>query len=81
VGHSGYVWARNLLANRLYQCPVVYLEPWVMNHAQTFARLQKGHFRGRTLIDGQLQTSILEDYVSGVVNGLLQHYQQHRPRS
>lgn len=27
VGTSGYVYARNLLATRLYQCPVVYLEP------------------------------------------------------
>ncbi|MFP4282125.1 MAG: hypothetical protein ACLFU2_05845 [Opitutales bacterium] len=29
VGGSDYVWARNLLANRIYPAPVVYLEPWV----------------------------------------------------
>src|SRR5205085_2361325 len=27
VGSSGYVYARNLLATRLYRCPVVYCEP------------------------------------------------------
>src|SRR6266480_647901 len=31
VGTSGYVYARNLLATRLYRCPVVYCEPYVMN--------------------------------------------------
>ncbi|MGC1321589.1 MAG: hypothetical protein WA849_05370, partial [Candidatus Udaeobacter sp.] len=30
VGTSGYVYARNLLATRLYRCPVVYCEPYVM---------------------------------------------------
>jgi len=29
VGTSGYVYARNLVATRLYQCPVVYFEPYV----------------------------------------------------
>src|SRR5881409_3479094 len=31
VGTGGYVYARNLLATRLYRCPVVYCEPYVMN--------------------------------------------------
>src|SRR4029453_12392435 len=31
VGTSGYVYARNLLATRVYRCPVVYCEPYVMN--------------------------------------------------
>ena len=28
IGSSGYVYARNLLATRLYRCPVVYCEPY-----------------------------------------------------
>ena len=35
VGKSGYVYARNLVATRLYQCPVVYFEPYVMNNAKS----------------------------------------------
>jgi len=27
VGASGYVYARNLMATRLYRCPTIYLEP------------------------------------------------------
>ena len=80
VGTSPYVYARNLLANRLYQCPVVYLEPYVMNHEETYRRLLNGHFLGRTLIAGRLQSSAIEDYVRGVVNGVVAYYQKHRPQ-
>ena len=80
VGASPYVYARNLLANRLYQCPVVYLEPYVMNHEETYRRLLNGHFLGRTLIAGRLQSSAIEDYVRGVVNGVVAYYQKHRPQ-
>lgn len=79
VGTNAYVYARNLLANRLYDCPVIYLEPFVMNNEETYRRLLLGHFVGRTLIAGRLQTSAIEDYVRGVVNGLVSYYQKHRP--
>lgn len=72
------VYARNLLANRLYNCPVVYLEPYVMNHEETYRRLLAGHYIGRTLIAGRLQTSAIEDYVRGVVQGLVDYYQNNR---
>jgi hypothetical protein len=80
VGASPYVYARNLLANRLFQCPVVYLEPYVMNHEETYRRLLNGHFLGRTLIAGRLQSSAIEDYVRGVVNGVVAYYKKHRPQ-
>lgn len=78
AGTNPYVYARNLLANRLYQCPVVYLEPFVMNHEETYRRLLVGHYVGRTLIGGRLQTSAIEDYVQGVVQGLVNYYQTNR---
>lgn len=79
VSDSPYVYARNLLANRLYQCPVIYLEPYVMNHMETYQRLLRGHWVGRTWIGDRLQTSAIEDYVRGVVQGLLNYYQAKRP--
>lgn len=79
AGDNPYVYARNLLANRLYECPVVYLEPFVMNHEETYHRLRGQHFLGRTLIGGRLVTSAIEDYVNGIVRGLLAYYQTHRP--
>lgn len=79
IGTNSYVYARNLLANRIYECPVVYLEPFVMNHEETYRRLLLGHYVGRTLSAGRLQTSAIEDYVRGIVNGLLTYYQKRRP--
>ncbi len=79
VGTNSYVYARNLLANRIYDCPVVYLEPYVMNNEETYQRLLRGHFLGRTLIAGRLQSSAIEDYVQGVVKGIVAYYQKHRP--
>lgn len=79
VGGSEFVYARNLLANRLYQCPVIYLEPYVMNHQETYQRLRRGHWVGRTLIGDRMVTSAIEDYARGVVEGLLQYYQSQRP--
>ena len=78
VGPNSYVYARNLLANRIYQCPVIYLEPFVMNHEETYRRLLNGHFLGRTLVAGRVQTSAIEDYVRGVVNGIVSFYQNQR---
>ncbi|HYF36672.1 MAG TPA: hypothetical protein VD994_15360 [Prosthecobacter sp.] len=80
-GPSPYVYARNLLANRLYECPVVYLEPYVMNHEETYRRLLLGHFVGRTLVAGRLQSSPIEDYANGVVQGLISFYQSRRRSS
>lgn len=72
------VFARNLLANRLYQCPVLYFEPYVMNHEQTYKRLLLGHYIGRTLLETQLVSSPLEDYARGVLRGLVNYYTQAR---
>ncbi len=78
VSASPYVYARNLLANRLYQCPVIYLEPYVMNHEETYKRLLLGHFVGRTLLDGHLVSSPLEDYARGVVSGIVEYCKRER---
>lgn len=78
IDQQGYVWSRNLLANRVYECPVLYYEPFVMNNTQVVERLKFGHYMGRTLINGQLQPSIFEAYVDGVTRGLLEYYGKRR---
>ncbi len=72
------LFARNLLANRLYQCPVIYLEPYVMNNEDTYRRLLLGQFVGRTRVGDRLRTSIINDYVRAVSEGLLNYYQPRR---
>ena len=74
VDGSPYIWARNLLANRLFECPVVYLEPYVMNNKEVHDRVQLGDYPGRRNINGTPRESIYREYVRGVVEGLVAYY-------
>jgi N-acetylmuramoyl-L-alanine amidase len=78
VGRSGYVYARNLVATRLYQCPVIYFEPYVMNNAEVFARVQAGDYEGTRLINGIERPSIYREYADSVVEGLVEYYRAAR---
>jgi N-acetylmuramoyl-L-alanine amidase len=80
VGKSGYVWARNLLANRLYECPVIYIEPYVMNNEEVFARIQAGEYEGLRNFGGLMRPNIYEEYVTGVVNGLVEYCRVNRAK-
>ncbi len=79
VGTSGYVYARNLLATRLYQCPTVYLEPYVMNSREVFARVRAGDYQGTREVAGKKRPNIYQEYVDGVVDGLLEYVKKTRP--
>jgi len=74
VGDNPYVWARNLLANRLFTCPVVYVEPYVMNSRMTFARIQAGDYDGRRNFGGVQRQSIYREYADAVTAGLVKYY-------
>jgi hypothetical protein len=78
VGGSGYVYARNLLATRLYRCPVVYCEPYVMNSNDAFARIQAGDYEGTKEINGVQRKSIFREYADGVAEGLREYYSNAR---
>jgi len=78
VGTSGYVWARNLLANRLYQCPVIYIEAYVMNSEDFFARIQAGEYDGLRNFGGVMRQNIFQEYVEGVVEGLTEYFRTAR---
>lgn len=74
---SDYIWARNLLANRLFECPVVYAEPYVMNSHEVFRRVQAGDYEGKKKVAGALRKSIYREYADAIVAGLVNHY-SHR---
>ena len=78
VGSTGYVYARNLLATRLYRCPVVYLEPYVMNSRDGFDRIQAGDYEGTRNINGVERKSIFREYADSVANGLAEYYRAAR---
>jgi hypothetical protein len=78
VGTSGYVYSRNLAATRLYRCPVVYFEPYVMNSSDVFARIQAGDYEGTRAVNGIERPSIFREYADGVVEGLVEYYKTAR---
>ncbi len=77
IGESPGVWARNLLANRLYECPVVFLEPYVANSKEVFARIQAGDYKGVRKVAGKRRVSLIEEYVDAIVAGLVGHAASH----
>jgi hypothetical protein len=66
------------VATRLYQCPVVYFEPYVMNNSDVFARVQAGDYDGMRLINGVERPSIFREYVDSVAKGLVEYYRAAR---
>lgn len=80
VGSSGYVYARNLLATRLYRSPVVYCEPYVMNNREVFDRIEAGDYDGTREFGGVQRKSIFREYADGVAAGLAEYYQNVRNR-
>jgi hypothetical protein len=72
------LWLRNLLANRLYQCPVIFLEPYVMNNEQVHDRIQLGDYEGTKIVDGEARKSIFREYADAVVAALKQYYLDYR---
>ena len=78
VGTSGYVYARNLLATRIYRCPVVYCEPYVMNSKDGFARIEAGDYEGMKEINGVQRKSIFREYADSVADGLAEYYRNAR---
>ena len=70
VGEVAGVWARNLLANRLYEAPVVFLEPYIVNSEAVYHRIQMGDFDGQKKIGNQMKKSLIREYAEAVLLGL-----------
>jgi len=82
VSENPYIWARNLLANRTYLAPVVFLEPYVMNSEVVWERVQAGDYEGEQMIGGEMRRSIFREYADAVADGLRDYYTKARaPRS
>ena len=76
-----YLYARNLMANRLFECPVVYLEPYVMNCQEVYDRVQAGPYQGTKRMGDREVVNLYEEYAQSVFEGMLAYYQDVRPKS
>ncbi len=74
VDQNPYLWARNLAANRSFLCPVIYYEPYLMNGADSHARINQGDFEGMRYLNEKLRPSIFREYVNAVTEGLVNYY-------
>ena len=74
VPEQPYVWMRNLLANRVYRCPVVFLEPYMMNNREVIERLQAGDYEGMAKVEGADRISIFREYAGGITAGLQDYF-------
>jgi len=77
ITESPYLYARNLLANRLYKCPVIFMEPYVMNSTGDYARIQAGDYLGLREINGVRKPSIFREYAEALATGLAKHYSEN----
>jgi N-acetylmuramoyl-L-alanine amidase len=68
------VYARDLLANRIYHGPVIYCEGPYMNARDAYYRIIAGDYLGQRTIQGESVPSIYRDYASAVEKGVLKYF-------
>lgn len=73
-----YVWARNLIANRSFMCPVIFLEPYCMNSYEVHSRIQEGEYSGLRSFGGKYRKNIYQEYADGVTSGLVKYFRKKR---
>lgn len=71
VEGTPYVWKRNLMATRLFHCPVVFLEPFVMNNGDFVEAVKRAKNSWRV---ARSSPDVYEQYAWGVYMGILSHY-------
>jgi hypothetical protein len=78
---SEFVWSRNLLATRVYDCPVLFFEPYVMNNEVTYERVQAGEYEGTREFFGKAYVNIYREYADAVAEGITTYFRNHRRQS
>jgi len=74
INGNPYVWTRNLLANRLFPSPTIFVESPYMNDASVYARLQAGDYDGERQVQGVMVRSLYRDYAESVSQGIIEFY-------
>jgi hypothetical protein len=79
IGPSPYVFARNLVASRLYAGPVIFAEGPYMNAQDAYPRLVAGDYDGERVISGKKYRSIFRDYAEALSQGCLEYFGTNAP--
>lgn len=76
AGDNPYVWARNLLANRLFDGPVIFVEGPYMNDRTMFRRMVAGDYEGEKEIGGKVVRSLHREFADFIAAGVISHYRR-----
>ena len=81
TGASPYLWYRNLIANRLFHGPVIFVEGPYMNDRTTYSWIQAGEYEGTRPIGGKLRENIFREYADRVADGVIGLFRERQKRS
>ena len=80
-GVSPYVWHRNLIANRLFRGPTVFVEGPYMNDRTAYAWIQAGEYEGKRTFGGKERENIFREYADQVADGVIERFRTLSGRS
>jgi len=74
TGASPYVWYRNLIANRMFDGPVVFVEGPYMNDREMYRWIQAGEYPGTKPVAGRKRGNIFGEYADLVADGVVGYF-------
>ena len=76
TGAGPYVWYRNLIANRMFDGPVVFVEGPYMNDREMYPWIQAGEYAGTQPFAGRLRGNVFREYADLVAEGVTDYFRQ-----
>ena len=76
TGVSPYVWYRNLIANRLFDGPVVFVEGPYMNDREMYRWIQAGEYKGTKPFAGNNRGNVFREYADLVADGVIDYFRK-----
>lgn len=69
-----YVWHRNLIANRMFDGPVVFVEGPYMNDREMYRWIQAGEYEGTRVFAGKARGNVFREYAEQVAEGVIGYF-------
>jgi N-acetylmuramoyl-L-alanine amidase len=76
TGASPYVWYRNLIANRMFDGPVVFVEGPFMNDREMYRWIQSGEYGGVKAVAGRNRGNVFREYANLVADGVIGYFRK-----
>ena len=73
-GAGPYVWHRNLIANRMFDGPVVFVEGPYMNDREMYRWIQAGEYEGTRVFAGKSRGNVFREYAEQVAEGVIGYF-------